>query len=179
MSDWFSTWELIRSAGFTSYLLLFVSVLAGVAVRGQMVSSKQKAVLLFVHQSAGWIGFLSGFFHGLLLTIDSYISFTLTDVFLPFASDYKTMLAGFGSLSLYGIAVVLISSDAMKKLSKKVWRTIHYLAFPAYLLAFIHGVFLGTDSGEVWSIIFYTTTIVSLLSIGLVRKLVISAKKHA
>lgn len=171
-----SIWEMIRSTGLTSYSLLFLSVTAGVMYKGKLSAPKRQAVLLFVHQTAGWLGFLIGLLHGLLLIIDDYLPFSPSEVFIPFTSDYKPFLTGLGTLSLYGMLLLLVSSDAMKKMSRKLWRAIHYLAIPAYLFAFVHGIAIGTDSGETWSMIFYTSTAVMLVAMMFVRRLLLPVK---
>ncbi|MNI81053.1 hypothetical protein D3C73_1376330 [compost metagenome] len=53
-----------------------------------------------------------------------------------------------GTLALYGILVLVASSDLMKHLGKKLWRAIHFLALPTFALALFHGISSGSDSGN-------------------------------
>ncbi len=166
-----TTWEWIRTAGFTSYSLLFLSVMAGAAYSGNMVNRTQKALFLFFHQFAGWIGFLAGLFHGLVLLVDNYVSFTFVEVFIPFASEYKPVFTGLGILSFYLLLIVLLSSDLRTRIGNSLWRKTHFLAVPAYIMALIHGLFTGTDTGQIWAIGFYSSTSAIIFAVVLFRML--------
>ncbi|WLR51129.1 ferric reductase-like transmembrane domain-containing protein [Bacillus tianshenii] len=165
MSVWAQTWEWIRASGISSYFLLFSSVLTGVLYRSKMILKKYHPALLVIHQTTGWFGLIIGLFHGSMTVIDNYISFSLLNLFIPFSSEYQPILTGFGTLSLYAFSLIYLTSDFIKKIGKRLWRTIHMLALPAYFLVFIHGVLLGTDSESLWMIIFYTFTSVMLGSL--------------
>lgn len=75
-----------------------------------------------------------------------------------FASDSHPVLTGFGTISFYLTLLLILSSDFIKKLGKKTWRLIHFLAFPAFGLALAHGLLLGTDAQQPWVRAMYVTT---------------------
>ena len=158
ISGWLSTWNVIKAAGFASYLLLFVSVFLGAFSYGNWIPPRTRVVLLAIHQMSGWIGFLFGLLHGLVLTIDTYKPFSLMDVFVPFTSKYDTVFTGLGTLALYLFLIILVTSDWMKQFGRKAWRSVHYLAFPAYFMALVHGIALGYDTHRPWVLVFYTGT---------------------
>ncbi|MFM9277163.1 hypothetical protein [Paenibacillus jiagnxiensis] len=68
------------------------------------------------------------------------------------------------------------SSDLMKQLGKKVWRAIHYLALPAYLLALVHGVMPGTDSNATLVQVIYIVT--GLMVAALVVRRIYCARRR-
>jgi Predicted ferric reductase len=147
LSEYFSVWATTRAAGITSYLLLFVSTAAGLLMSGKL-SRKNQAVILAVHQWTGWFGFLFGMMHGMVLLFDEYVGYSAAELAIPFASDDHRWLAGLGTLSLYISAILIASSDLMKRLGRKVWRAIHFLAFAGYGMALLHGALIGTDSKD-------------------------------
>lgn len=63
-----------------------------------------------------------------------------------FMAHEHPVLYGMGTLSLYGLILLLLTSDFRQKLSKGVWLTIHLLAYPIFMMAMAHGFFAGTDS---------------------------------
>jgi methionine sulfoxide reductase heme-binding subunit len=161
--DWLSTWNVIRASGLTSYLLLFLSVSLGMFCYGKWIEPKYRSVLLIMHHLFGWTGFLFGMLHGLVLMIDNYQPFSFKMVLIPFTAQYLPLASGLGTISLYLMVAVLISSDWMKTFGRKVWRFIHYLALPSYLLALIHGIAAGTDTGSLWARLLYLLTAAAFL----------------
>ncbi|MEX2459729.1 MAG: ferric reductase-like transmembrane domain-containing protein [Paenibacillaceae bacterium] len=158
ISVWLSTWNVIKAAGFASYLLLFVSVSLGAFSYGNWIPSRTRVVLLAIHQMTGWVGFLFGLLHGLVLTIDKYKPFSLMEVFIPFASKQDSLFNGLGILALYLFLIILVTSDWMKRFGRKAWRSVHYLAFPAYFMSLVHGMAVGYDIHRPWAIAFYSGT---------------------
>jgi Predicted ferric reductase len=139
-------WTVSRAAGITAYLLLFVSVVTGMSAHYHFLSPGTKAAMNLIHQSTGWFGILFGMTHGLILVYSTYQSFSIWNVLVPFTSKTNPFLIGIGVLSLYVMILLVVTSDAMKKLGWKTWKAIHFLAFPAFLGAFLHSVLLGPDT---------------------------------
>ncbi len=158
LADTLSVWTTTRAAGMTAYLLLFVSTAAGMMMSLKMLNGKPKAAMLAAHQWSGWFGFLFSFVHGGVLLFDSYVGFSLYELLIPFASDSNRLLTGFGTLAFYCTLLLLLSSDFIKKLGRKTWRAIHFLAFPAFFLALAHGLLMGTDSQQGWAYGMYIAT---------------------
>lgn len=172
METFFNSWNVIRASGLTAYLLLFFSLFFGFTHR----LFKVKYTLLF-HQIAGWFSFLFALLHGILLTIDPYVSYSFTEVFIPFTASYKPFLSGIGTISLFLLFFLLVSSDMMKWLGRKTWRIIHYLSTPAFFIAAIHGVFLGTDTQEIPIIILYSSTFTIIVLLFVFYRLMHQAVK--
>lgn len=169
MWEWFSTWSVIKAAGLTSYLLLFLSVSLGMFSYGKLMKPNIRGILLIMHQLAGWIGFLFGMLHGLVLTIDSYEPFSYMDVFVPFMAEYHPLSSGLGTVALYFFLIILVTSDWMKNFGRKVWRVIHYLSFPAFAFSFVHGLAAGSDTKQLWAQLFYAGTALLFLVFVYIR----------
>ncbi|QYR21280.1 ferric reductase-like transmembrane domain-containing protein [Paenibacillus sp. sptzw28] len=167
--DALSVWSTTRAAGITAYVFLFLSTAAGIIMSLKMLNGRAKSVLLTVHQSSGWFGFLFGILHGSVLLFDKYVGYSLGELLFPFTSHSHPVLTGLGTLSFYIALILIISSDMMKHLGKKVWRTIHFLAFPGYFMGLIHGFFIGTDTQYPWVKTMYFATAGAVLVLTLFR----------
>jgi len=143
--SWFSIWESVRSAGIVSFVLLSISVIGGI-FSSLLPKNQMNARLQMFHQISGWFGFWFAVLHMALLFFDEYVGYTWTELIIPFASTHEKLWLGLGTTALWGLAVVLISSDLLKILKRKWWKRIHFLTIPVYLFSLLHGLFLGTDT---------------------------------
>src|SRR5262249_57048019 len=84
--------------------------------------------------------------HLAALVFDSYVGFGLADVLVPFASHWKPTAVAWGVTALYLLLAVELSSLARKHLPNRLWRRLHFLAFPLYVVATLHMLTAGTDA---------------------------------
>jgi methionine sulfoxide reductase heme-binding subunit len=154
----FPVWNTTRAAGLTSYILLFISIVTGITESIKSIKPQNRKKLNLIHESSGWFGILFGMIHGLVLMFDKDVTLSLWEILIPFASKTDTISIGIGTISFYIMLLLMITSDYMKKVGVKLWRKIHILAFPGYLLALIHGVWLGPDTQKGLISILYILT---------------------
>ena len=64
---------------------------------------------------------------------------------VPFASSWHPVAVAWGVTALYLLLAVELTSLLRSRISKRVWRATHYLSFPLFALATIHGLSAGTD----------------------------------
>lgn len=169
------TWELIRAFGLTAYLLLFFTTALGMFLPLQLISGSTKAVLTIAHRLAGWLALIFALVHGLLLMIDRTMPFTWTLVFFPSWTNVREFSFALGVITLYLLLIVLLSTDLIALLGKKLWKKIHFLSYGAFVLAFMHGVWAGTDASTLWGTALYASTggivfVLTVLHILLRRK---------
>lgn len=155
LADWLSTWGVIKAAGMTAYALMFISVALGAFSYGAAIPANVKKILLPIHQTTGWFGFLFALLHGAVLTIDGYRPFLPREVLIPFASGFHPVTLGLGTLAFYFMAAILISSDAMRRLGRKIWKSVHLLSYPMFLFLLIHGAADGSDAEKPWAFLLY------------------------
>lgn len=157
------TWTITRLFGFLSLFFFTLSLAFGVIARIKMFK-RNKGLSIAIHMSSAWAGIFSVLIHMLILLIDTYKPFSLAGIFIPFQSTDNTLATTLGIFSFYFFLIVIISSDLLIKVLKRtLWKKIHYLVFPAWIGMFIHGLWLGTDTGELWALTFYAVVITSLL----------------
>jgi sulfoxide reductase heme-binding subunit YedZ len=156
-----TVWYVIRAAGIVAYLLLTLSVVAGLGVRNRTMPPGRSRVDLFeVHTflSLLVLGFAS--FHALTLLLDSYVGFSPTQILVPFTSSYRKVSVALGTLTLYLTAVVYVSFWLKGLIGQKGWRLLHYGSFAAFAGATYHGILSGADTSAAWMIAIYLISIV-------------------
>lgn len=169
-SDLFSIWNVTRAAAITSYLLLFISMLTGLTFKLPIFPKKMQKVILNTHEATGWFGLLFGMVHGLVLVFDTeYTSYTIFNILIPFTVEHNAISLSLGIFAFYGLLLLVLSTDFLKRLGKRVWKTIHFLAFPTFFAALFHGLLMGTDSQTTWMLIVYIFTGSSVLILTILR----------
>ena len=171
--DWikwlFSTWTMIRLSGLTGHFFLTLSVLAGL-LGSFPALKKQKARLHNVHLYSGWAGLLAIVLHATLIIVDTYAPLSLLEILVPGTASYEPLWNAFGTISLYLFGFVLVTSDFLKEtLGKTLWKLTHWLVLPAWLLMTLHGIFIGTDTGTLFTTIWYACSTLTLFTLILYR----------
>ena len=145
-----SVWYFARSAGVVAYLLLSSSVLLGILMAGKARLSWPRFAVEEVHR---FLAILTGVFlvlHGGALLLDSVVPISLAQELVPFTSGYRPFAVGLGVTTALLLAAVGISNALRGAIPHAVWRRIHFLTLPAWLLASLHGILAGTDAGDPW-----------------------------
>jgi predicted ferric reductase len=66
--------------------------------------------------------------------------FRVTDLLWPTHSPLQPKINLAGAGALYLLLVVFVSSLIRRRMSRRVWRSLHYLVFPAAILLFLHSI---------------------------------------
>jgi predicted ferric reductase len=140
-------WHVARSTGIVAWALLAASVLWGLFVSARLVKKRGVPVWATeVHRFTAALAVVFTMGHLVALVADNYVRFTWDDLLIPFASSYKTGAVTWGVVALWLLAAVQITSLLRNRLSRRVWRRIHALAFPLFAAAAFHTTLAGTDA---------------------------------
>jgi len=151
------TWYVIRAAGFTAAGLLFLLMLSGIGqVTGLIYRIMEPLKAWVLHKALAIALCVAIAIHVLFLLIDTYLPFSFTQIFVPFASMYNngTSLLSFklsaiavalGVLAMYGVAIVVASSLGWIDSKKRLWRNTHYISYFVIIAVFIHALGTGAD----------------------------------
>lgn len=175
-----STWEWIRILGFLAYFYFTIAIVFGLLRKSSFITA-QKNLLYQIHQSASWFGLLALIGHMIVLTIDQYQPYTLKDLLIPFANEYATIPTAFGIIAFYLFFIVIFTSDVLiKRMKGNIWKGVHMLVLPAWLISLVHGILIGTDSDNPFVLLFYGITAGITILVMLLRYLMKEpAKKQA
>lgn len=158
-------WYLSRSTGLVAAVLIIVAFIWGVLLSTQLVKPvKKPAWLLDLHR---WLATLTVVFvalHLIGLLADSYVEFDITDILVPFASEWKPAAVAWGVIGLYLLVIIQLSSwQAIRsRMSRKTWHAIHLLSFPLIWVVVMHSGAAGTDVSNRY----YTIAVLALVIVS-------------
>ncbi len=156
-------WYLSRASGIVAWLMLTAAVIWGVVLAtGAFPEHRRPAWLRDLHT---WLGGLSVLFlavHLVALVADSYVSFGLVDLLVPFASDWKPGAVALGVLAMWLVVAVQVTSLAMRHLPRRAWRVVHLSSYLAFWATSMHAAFTGTDRT---SLLYQVTAVLAIAAV--------------
>lgn len=144
-------WLLARASGFTAYVLLTLSVLAGLAVKSRPFRSVRPAAQTDTHRALALAGLAMLVLHGAALVLDQTVRLPLYALVVPLASGYRPVAVAFGVLAAELMALVYWSFSLRRRIGARTWRRLHWLTYAVFLGATVHGLTAGTDTGRGWA----------------------------
>lgn len=145
-------WYISRAAGFTAYLLLFTSVVLGIANGTRFAERFVRRNTIFdMHRFTAIMSLFFALFHVFILLGDGYFHIGLIQLLVPLTSPYRPWQVAAGILSMYALALVVASFYARKYIGYRAWRTLHFVTFALFGGATLHGIMSGTDTNEPWA----------------------------
>lgn len=159
-------WFVARSGGIVAWALLAASVLWGLALSTKITNGRPRPNwILDLHRYLGGLAVVFTAIHVAALVLDTYVSFGLSEILVPYTSSYRPSAVALGIVGMYLLAAVEITSLLRKRLSKGVWRAVHFFSFPLFFFSTAHGILAGTDgTGRP---LLYSMLAVSVAVIGL------------
>lgn len=139
-------WFVSRSSGMVAWALLSLSVCWGLFVSTRAVArASTPAWLLDLHRFLGGLAVTFTAIHLVGLWADTYVEFGWAELFVPMQSTWKAGPVAWGIVATYLLVAIEVTSLAMRRLPRRLWRWIHHLSLPLYAMATYHGVLAGTD----------------------------------
>lgn len=173
-------WLASRASGLTALLCVTVSVGLGLALGGR-VSRKPglPRVLMAVHEHAALAGLIAIAVHGITQLGDAWLKAGVTDIAVPFASDYRPVWVGLGVIGGWLAALLGLTFYARKRIGVQRWRKAHRATIAVYVLSVLHALGAGTDAGEGWLRAFLVVTGAPILFLFVMRILPRPEKRKA
>lgn len=148
-------WLLARASGFTAYLLLTTSVLAGLILKSRPFRALKPAAVTDIHRFLALLGLNAIALHGLSLVADRTVSMPIAGLFVPGYSPYRPLAVGIGVLTTELMLAVYASFALRKRIGTKNWRRLHWTTYAILAGATVHGVTAGTDTAHPWAVAVY------------------------
>ncbi|MGH2633991.1 MAG: hypothetical protein ACRDG3_11320 [Tepidiformaceae bacterium] len=167
-----ATWDAARAAGFACYLLLWASTVLGMAVHLRYrPAGGPMSWVLEGHRITGTLAlsFLIG--HVFALLVDPVVTSSMLAGFVPLTSTYRPLQVGLGTVSEWLLVILLASTAFAGSMRYSLWRNVHLVSFPCYVLALIHGITTGTDTGNMQALVIYAGSAGVVASVAVVRVL--------
>lgn len=167
-------WYLSRASGLVAYLLLWLSVVLGLAVTNRLARLwSDGPTVVDLHQFASLLSLAFSVFHALILLGDRYVGYTLAQLAVPFTSlEYRPVWVGLGQLAFYLALPVAFSFYVRRAIGVRAWRLVHYASFAVFVASAAHGLAAGTDTTALPVAAFYGVTAASVFLLTVARVLV-------
>jgi sulfoxide reductase heme-binding subunit YedZ len=144
-------WFLSRGSGLVLLVLFSVVVVLGVATRtGSAPGRWPQFAVAELHRTLSLFAVALLALHVVTAILDPFVTIGWAATVLPFASPYRTAAIGLGALAVDLAGAVLVTSVLRRRLGQRAWRAVHWLAYLAWPLAFLHALTAGNDLGIWW-----------------------------
>jgi DMSO/TMAO reductase YedYZ heme-binding membrane subunit len=144
-------WYVARSSGMVGAVALILTLVWGLLVTTKLIDRRGlPAWLTDLHRYLGGLTVVLIGVHLAALVLDNYLTFSWSDLFVPFASSWKAGPVAWGVGAFWGLVVVEATSLLQRRMKRTVWRGIHFLAYPVALMTAVHAAQAGTDATNPW-----------------------------
>lgn len=146
-------WLATRSTGLVSLLLLTAVTVLGIITAGGWATRQwPRVVTQGLHRTVSLLTVAFLVLHIGTTILDGYAPVGWVDALVPFATPYKTLWLGFGTLAFDLILALIATSLLRTRLSAKSWKALHWTAYGAWALGTVHAIGAGTDKRLTWII---------------------------
>jgi predicted ferric reductase len=149
MTDPRLLWWVDRATGMMALALLTVVVALGILSVGRPPGlTTARAVAQGVHRELPLVAVLLLVAHITSGVVDPHVHLSGQDIVVPFAASWRPVATGLGALATDLLAVLVVTSLLRRRLSLRLWRAIHRLAYLLWPASVAHAVLVGTDAGR-------------------------------
>lgn len=142
-------WVFARATGVTSYLLLTL-----ITITGLLLAHPNRAQWRFLtpatqlrsHVGLTVFTLVFTLLHIVVLAIDPWAKVGWAGAFLPMAAEYRPVAVSLGVISLWAGVIAGVTAGMSGRVVGRWWRPLHRLAALAWILAWLHAVFAGSDT---------------------------------
>jgi DMSO/TMAO reductase YedYZ heme-binding membrane subunit len=147
-------WYIARGSGLVALMLLTISVVLGLVSVARVHSPRwPRFALADLHRNVALLALAFGVVHVVTIVVDSFVTVSVTDAFVPFAGSYRPFWLAMGTIGADLMLAVLITSALRRRLGYRAWRSVHMLSYGAWGTSVIHSIGIGSDSrSAVWGV---------------------------
>lgn len=172
-------WVLARASGLTAYVLLTLSVLAGVTVKSKPFGKAVRIpTVTDLHRFLALLGLGAVGIHGVTLVLDSTIKITPAALLVPGLVPYRPVWTSLGVLAAELMLVVYLSFGLRKRIGVRNWRRLHYATYATFTAATLHGLAAGTDTSRRWAVWLYAGALGAVVAASTWRALTAGATRR-
>jgi sulfoxide reductase heme-binding subunit YedZ len=149
-------WLLARAGGLAAYVLLTMSVLAGLVVKSRPFGRALRAATATdLHRTLALLGLGFLALHGVALVLDSTVHISPAALLVPGLSPYRPVAVAVGVLAAELMLLVYVSFGLRKRIGMRAWRRLHWATYAVFAGATTHGLAAGSDSSRPWALGLY------------------------
>lgn len=142
-------WYIARASGLVAWSLTSAAVVWGLALAGRPLGRQVAPAWLYdLHEHLGGLSVTFTAVHVAGLIADTTVTFTLLDVLVPFAADWRPLPVALGVTAWWLLLAIELTSLLRRRLSTRMWRRVHQASLPLWGLATAHLMTAGTDASN-------------------------------
>ena len=144
-------WLVSRASGVVLLILFSAVMVLGISTRTGASSRRwPRFAVAELHRTLSLFAVALLGLHVATALLDPYASIGWISSVLPFTSHYETLAIGAGTLAVDIGGAVLITSLLRNRLGLRTWRAVHYLAYLAWPVAFVHAITAAIYDQHLW-----------------------------
>ena len=145
-------WYISRASALIAWALLTLSVVWGILLSTRIMRRiDNPGWLRDLHSYLGGMTLIMVALHMVTLMLDGFLRYSLTEVLVPFAKDYRPVPVALGILAFYILLAVQGSSLLIARLPRKFWKVVHYASYATLILVSLHAGWASSkDAGSLW-----------------------------
>ena len=160
------TWDTARAGGMLAYVLASASVCVGLLLSLKVRSPNwPRFVTDGLHRYVTLLALVFTGIHSLAVWLDPFTAFLPAEVVVPFASHYRPLWIGLGTVATYLLIAVWASEWIRPHVGYRWWRRLHYASFALFVLATLHGIGSGSDTATWWGVAIYAAGVGATLAL--------------
>jgi sulfoxide reductase heme-binding subunit YedZ len=144
-------WYTTRATGIVALVLLTGTMVLGILTAGRARTRSWPAFAQAdLHKRVSLLAMAFLALHVLTAVLDTYVNVGWGAIIVPFASPYRPVWTGLGTVGVDLLLAVAISSALRQRIGAGTWRGIHWLAYGSWPVAMAHSLGMGTDASRAW-----------------------------
>jgi sulfoxide reductase heme-binding subunit YedZ len=165
-------WILARASGLTAYVLLTLSVLAGLVLKARPLGARLRAAAVTdTHRALAFLGLGFIALHGVALVLDATVRITPLALVVPRLTGYRPLATATGVLAAELMLLIYASFSLRRRIGARAWRRLHWATYGVFALATAHGLAAGTDTSHRWALSLYLGAVGAVVAVTAWRAL--------
>jgi methionine sulfoxide reductase heme-binding subunit len=163
-------WFVNRGTGMVLLALISMSVVLGVLAT-ERISTRwwPRFLTQGLHRNVALLSLGLGLVHSGSAVVDEFVDIRWWHAMVPFTGTYKPFWLGLGTVAFNLVVANVITSLLRHRVGLRTWRGIHLTTYAVFALGVVHGLGIGTDAVEPWSLAVTLSCLVAVMLATAVR----------
>lgn len=145
--------DLSSYAGLTAMILLTVNVLLGLVLSTRYSPPQRwwpygRRRIFDIHNWTAYVALALVVLHPTLLLFSATAKFHFLDILVPLNSPGQKLYNCFGAVAFYLVLFVVVTSYVRTRMTFRLWKAFHYVAYAAVAMLFLHGIVVDPNLKE-------------------------------
>ncbi|MGL4174070.1 MAG: ferric reductase-like transmembrane domain-containing protein [Actinomycetota bacterium] len=166
-------WYINRGTGVVLLVLYTLSLTLGMVATTRFQNRWwPRFVTQGLHRNIAFLALALLVVHAGSSIVDEYVDIRWWHAFIPVGATYEPVWLGLGTVASNLMVATILTSVVRHRIGHRWWLSVHLTTYPGFMIGVIHGLGMGTDAGESWSVI---TTIgcIALVVVAMVIRLIV------